>query len=112
MSKTIQSPVAAFPGQVILYDPLTFPMVFALEDAYLETEQMKTKTYHRLLYTLLPAILLCIQEWHIDGLPDHPALDSFPASPPSKRMAVAELIAWLLTEISKLQQEAAEVPNA
>lgn len=110
MSKTITSPVKRYPGTVTLSDPLTFPQAFAFEDA-LEAvkEARETGSPARIRFALLPGIIACVEEWHLDGFPSKPTLDTFPSTP---RKSSAEIIDWLVGEISALYREADEVPLA
>lgn len=110
MSKTITSPVKRFTGTVVLSDPLTFPQTFAFEDAINAVGSVReTGSMARIRYALLPGILACVEEWHLDKFPERPALDNFPSSP---RQSIAELIDWLVGEIGKLYQESEDVPLA
>lgn len=111
MSKIIESPVKAFPGHVTISDPLTFPQVFAVEDALAEADRLKSAdpppSMSRLNYALLPAILACVEHVEIKGLPERLNLVNFPATP---RSSSAALSAWLLKEVISLFNEAQEVP--
>lgn len=111
MSKTITSPVKNYPGTVKLFDPLTFPQAIAFEDSLKNArDERESKDYTRIWYAQVPGILACVEEWHLGGgFPETPALDNFPSTP---RRAVAQLIAWLVKEISCLYQESEEVPLA
>lgn len=109
-----ESPVTQFPGYVILPDYLTFPQVFAFEDA-IEAAQAHTaedesiKDWRRYFYAMLPGLLKCVNEWHIAGIPEQPTPETFPATP---QMPVAELAGWLIGEVTALLNEAREVPLA
>ena len=56
----------------------------------------------------LPAILLCVREWHLAGVPEKPTIDTFPATPRNK---ASELVNWLWSEITEIYQGETEVPN-
>jgi len=45
----------------------------------------------------LPAIIECVEEWHIKKIPEHPTIDTFPFTPVEER---SKLIAWLIGEIN------------
>lgn len=108
MPKTITSPVKRFPGTVVLSDPLTFPQAFAFEDALASVKEAREgENMGRIRYALLPGVLACVEEWHLTGFPEQPALDNFPSTP---RVSVASLIDWLVGEITALYREADEVP--
>lgn len=108
MSKTITSPVKRYPGTVVLSDPLTFPQAFAFEDALgAVSEARESGNMGRIRYALLPGILACVEEWHLSGFPERPALDNFPSTP---RVSIASLIDWLVEELTALYREADDVP--
>ena len=110
MSKTITSPVKRYPGTVVLSDPLTFPQAFAFEDALAAVvEARESGSMGRIRFALLPGILACVEEWHLSGFPEKPALDNFPSTP---RQSIASVIDWLVEEITALYREADEVPLA
>lgn len=112
MSKTILSPVGKFSGRVVLSDPLTMPQVMAFEDGMQEARVMdegKGVLTARRLHTILSAVIPCVEKWELAGLPEVVTPDTFPGTP---KMAVAKLIAWIVEEITKLYNEADEIPNA
>jgi len=107
MSKTITSPVKKWPGTVTLSDPLSFPQAIAFEDTIDAVKALEDPSQQRVNYTLLPAVLACVEKWELEGLGDPP--NPFPATP---LVASALLLAWLVREVSRLFNEAEEVPNA
>lgn len=110
MSKVIKSPVDHFAGEVTLSDPLTFPQVFAVQDAIAEAgdfgEEINVMRYNG---AVLPGILKCVEKWNIKNFPKNVTADNFPATP---AIPSAQLIAWLMGEISELFNEAEPDPNA
>lgn len=110
MSKVITSPVKRFPGTVVISDPLTFPQVFAFGDALNAVDALgENPTILHVRATQLPGVLACVEEWKLENFPSNVTVDSFPATPPK---SCAQLIAWLIGEISTLFREAEEIPNA
>ena len=110
MGETIVSPVKRYVGEVVLADPLTFPQVFAFEDAVEATRGLgDSATPMRVNSAMIPAIIACVEEWRLTNFPAHPTPDTFPATPVAASM---QLIGWLITEITVLFREAEEVPNA
>lgn len=110
MSKVITSPIERFSGTVVLSDPLTYPQVFAFEDALGAVRELGDEaTARRTYYAILPGILACVEEWHLEGVPAKPTRDTFPASPGD---SAARLLAWLLNEVTALNDEAKNVPLA
>ncbi len=108
MTKIITSPVKKWPGTITLHDPLTFPQVLAFQDALDGARGLGADvTLSHVNYTLLPGIFACIAAWNLDGISNEPTPDTLPASPAA---ASAQLIAWLIDEITALFREANEVP--
>ena len=111
MSKTITSPVKKWPGSVTLADPLSYPQVFAIEDAIDEVKRLTSNgsqpSQMRLNGAWVPAMLACVEEWHLEGLGN--PLVTFPATP---GRSAALLLNWLIGEVTALFQEAEEIPNA
>lgn len=107
--KIITSTSKRYPGTVVLYDPLTFPMVFAFENAIRSmSDAGEDITVARANYLLLPGLLACVAEWHLEDFPENVTPDTFPASPKAER---DRLIAWLTSEVTNLFREAEDIPN-
>lgn len=105
------SPVEKFPGFVVLPDFLTLPQVIAFEDAIGQAEELKkggTVRRSRLDQINLPVIFAIVKEWHVDGVPETPDIESMPLTP---RVASATLIAWIWGEITRLYIGEKTVPN-
>ncbi len=107
MSKVVTSPVKRFPGTVTLADPLTYPQVIAWGEALDAARQEQTRP--RINYALLPGVFGCVEKWALDGVPELPTPETFPSTP---LVSSAQLLSWLVGEISKLFEEAEEIPNA
>lgn len=109
MSKIITSPVRRYPGTVKISDPLTFPQAFAFSDALDAARALdENATLMQYNHVMLAGICVCVEEWHIQGLPEVVDPDTFPATP---ARASAELAAWLISEVANLFAEAETVPN-
>ena len=108
MPKRIESPVKRFPGYVILSDPLSFPQVIAYQDGISAAMELGEATWSKIRHAVLPGILACVQEWGLEGVPDMPGVDTFPATP---LQSAGKLVEWLQNEITALLQEAETVPN-
>ena len=108
MSKVITSPVKRFPGTVTLSDPLTFPQVFAFDDAIKEVNALPEDdtSWTRKYYIIMQGICPCIEQWNLEGLGQLTA-DNFPATP---KVPIANLIMWLAGEIYQLYRDAEDVP--
>jgi len=92
-----------------LSDPLNFEQAMAYEDAIMAVGALVAPTQTRVDATMLPALLSCVAEWELNGIPTHPTMSTFPSTP---RKDTAQLIAWLVREISELYQESQAVPLA
>lgn len=56
----------------------------------------------------LPVVLGIVSEWHLEGIPEKPTIDTFPASPVSD---ASELVTWIFSLIRNLWV-GEQVPNA
>lgn len=106
MSKVITSPVKRYPGTVTISDPLTFPQAVAFENAIGSTREGQGLTEAN--HLCVPGILKCAEEWRLANFPEQPTADTWPATP---RKSSAELIAWLVEEITEVYKEAEPDPN-
>jgi len=112
----ITSPVKRFPGTVALPDHFTLPQVVDYETAgekLIETVSSIPEG-GRIAFTKtdeikLPAILGIVSEWHIEGVPETPTIESFPLTP---RHDAHNLVDWLMGEITRVYTGEIEIPNA
>lgn len=124
MSRTVQSPVKRFPGEVQLPDYLDFPTyarwreAMQAAQAFLNDKREAAKAagqerfsydqreYNRLA---LPGICAVVEKWNLAGLKTPVTPDTFPVTPSQSANALAE---WLIREISSLFDEAEDTdPN-
>jgi len=113
------SPVERFPGHVILPEYLTLSQVRAFEDvldsvrdrfAVDDSEESEKIVWLSVVSEeRLPVILMCVNEWHIEGVPDKPTIDIFPMTPVAN---ANDLVKWLFDLIRELWIGDYEVPNA
>lgn len=104
MSKIIVSAIKAFPGEVVLYDPIPMPRVLEWEtginagvNAVMEAGDGKIP--RSLIQSLhLPGICACVKEWRLDGF-EQLTPETFPGTP---KTASAKLIAWVMLEIATI----------
>jgi len=115
MSKIIVSAIKAFPGEVVLYDPIPMPRVLEWEtginagvNAVMEAGDGKIP--RSLIQNLhLPGICACVEEWRLEN-PNRRVVvpldgfeqltpETFPGTP---KTASAKLIAWLTLEIGTI----------
>jgi len=109
MSKVITSPVKRWTGTVTISDPLNYPQALDIEAAISQATALPDgATRRQYNFTLLPAVLGCVERWDLQGLPAQVGVDSFPATPPTSS---ARLLAWLINEVIALYREADENPN-
>lgn len=102
MSKIITSPVKRWAGTVTLADPLTFPQYQAWQTAARAAGlvlQNENATPSMMDERLVPGVLACVERWELQGFPAPVTVENFPATP---RKASAQLVAWLVREISAL----------
>jgi len=107
VSKRIESPVKKWPGHILLFDPI--PLV---DVARFEKVMQGNTGFGRAEVDneILPAILPCVAEWHLDGFPENVTADTFPGTP---RKASAFLIAELINAIVNIYKGDEETdPNA
>ena len=99
------SPVDKFPGHVVLPEYFTLPQVRSFENALdgysglLDSTEKDTVFVSVIAEKRLPAIFACVEEWHIDGVPEDPDIDTFPMTPIG---AANELVSWLFGEIQSI----------
>ena len=123
MPKVIKSPVEKFPGTVTLSEPLTMPQVVIIDDCLLtrreffEEKEIDGKRGYVLKAgafwsqpdsVALEAIVQCVDDWNLKGMPEDVTAETFPGSP---RAASRQLVDWLITEILEVYQGEAEIPN-
>lgn len=125
MPKILTSPIARFPGTVVLKDPLTYPDLIAwseaMSNARIAAEQSQRRAKDMEMpelasaggassdAALIPGILACVSEWHLDNFPAKPTAETWPATP---RKSVIEMITWLSGGISDLMSEEETIPPA
>jgi hypothetical protein len=109
MSKVITSPVEQFSGEVTLHDPLTYPQLFAFQDAMdaatvlREEEEASIYIWN---YAILPGIFACVENWDLKNVSNGATPETFPSTP---ALASVETISWLVGEIASLVIEAETV---
>jgi hypothetical protein len=93
LSKRFETPkdFKKFCGYVEIYDPLPLASVMAWEEAIESVRNVEGKTIAGQHFAILPALLQCVETWHIDGI-ENPTPQNFPGTP---RMEAARLFAWL-----------------
>jgi len=109
MSKILQSPVKKWPGTVTIPDYLNVEQAMAFEEAIENIKDNKNENINLAITSkLVPGICACVESWNLEGL-QNVSQSNYPATP---KLASAELTSWLVSEITKLYQEAEEIPNA
>jgi len=108
MSKVLTSPVKKWPGTITIPDYLNIEQAMIFEAAINEIDDKKNVGIDLAITSkLVPGICICVEKWELKGL-ENISKDNYPATP---KLASAELTAWLVREITKLYQEANEIPN-
>jgi len=111
-----ESPSKRFPGHVILPDYLNIRQVKAFEQSLLSPEKLQEalENPEKLvpvsigLERRLPAVLECVSEWNLQGVPPKPNIETFPASPPEE---VANLIQAIHSELNNIYRGETALPN-
>ena len=106
MSKIIASPVKRWPGTVVISDPLSYPQLLRFREALGAVGG--NDDWMAVNYAVLPGVIACVEEYHLQGFPEQVTAESWPATPPASS---ARLIAWLINEINALMAEAEPDPN-
>lgn len=109
MTRAFTSPVKRWPGTIALADPLTFPQLLAFEQAVGQAQAVIAREGTQAEYdaALLPGLLACVAEWHLEGLSATLTPETFPAVP---RKASNALIAWLSRSVGQLIREDEALP--
>ena len=108
------SPVKKFPGYVVLPEYLNLRQVRRVESALdgladiKQPEGGKTLWFGVIEENRLPVVLECVQEWHIEGIPEKPTIETFPLTPASD---AADLLRWLFEQIRNIWIGETEIPN-
>lgn len=77
--KRIDSDVERWKGHVLLHDPLPLVKLAVFEDAITAALKIDPKLgTARSHVELIPALLECVAEWHIEGFPEKPTSETFP----------------------------------
>lgn len=97
--KTITSPVEKYPGQVVLYDPIPFERVFKWETALRSLSGGELSLSNENVAALLPGIIACVSEWHLDGFPEPVTVETWPGTP---KLPALQVVLWLVGEISEI----------
>lgn len=117
MSKVCTSPVKKWPGTVVISDPLSYPQLLRFREALGITKTVEKDAdgdpdWVAVNHAVLPGVMACIEEYHLQGFPEHPTIetgpDAFPSTPPQ---SASRLLAWLINEINALMAEAEPDPN-
>jgi len=106
MSKVCTSPVKKWPGTVVISDPLSYPQLLRFREALGSIGG--NDDWMAVNFAVLPGVMACIEEYHLQGFPEQVTLENWPATPP---VSSAKMIAWLINEINALMAEAEPDPN-
>lgn len=108
-----ESPIAEYPGHVILPDFLNVYQVRSFEDAYFGDPNKVVKDGERAYISvsdekMLPVLIEIVKEWHIENIPEKPGVEEIPMTPAEKGH---EFVKWLSGELYKMYTGEAQVPN-
>ena len=115
MGKKFDSPVDNWKGSVVLADPMSIPQALAWEEGLenaiehrknlaKEDGSLNLSAFTKFEREMEPAILVCIEEWNIEGIEK-----SIPASP---RVKSIEFFNWLFKSVDGIYSGNSEIPNA
>lgn len=100
---TVTSPVDEFPGTVTFPKRLTLPQALEYERAIKKAQALEEPTQSEYDMIIMPVICDTVVDWNLrdeDGEElGELSPQTFPGSP---KLASAELVAWLITELSKI----------
>lgn len=94
MSRTIQSPIARWPGTVVIADPLNATQYIAWRDA-VKAAPDQQDDYDRYCAALIPGVCACVEKWGLEGL-GQLSPETFPYTP---RQDADALLALLVRHI-------------
>lgn len=88
-----ESPVKTYPGYIVLPEYLGWSELDKWDENIAKAVQEERAAAQRKYHEL--AALAVVQEWHIEGLPEHP--DKLPAN-----KAGARLLGWIIAIVSMM----------
>lgn len=108
-----ESELKRYPGHVILPEFLNIRQVRAFEDSLGLLDDGQVEGNKRVWKSVaderrLPVLIACVQEWHLDGIPEQPTVETFPMTPVGD---AHDLIEWLYLLVRDLWI-GESVPNA
>lgn len=57
---------------------------------------------------MIPGVLAMVEKWELENFPQDVTISTFPATP---RVSIGRLLAWVISEITKVIAEDDEYPN-
>ena len=132
MTKIVESSVEGFKGKVHFASPLNLDQVFAIEDAKDNAIQIEPSAFLTKLNEFqgvkddngevvkaqwsskadkffIPALLLCVEKFEVENIPEKPTLETFPLTPRAKSQ---KFIDFLWSQLESVYAGEVEVPNA
>ena len=111
MGKTVSYTSEKWGGSVTFSDPLTLEQEAAYEYALADYRKALDKGggLSAQNEALLPVIFDAVMRSELKGCPESMTLANFPTRPRQER---ANLIAWLVEQVSTLYKESQDIPNA
>ncbi len=115
MSKVIESKVKHFPGTVTIHQPATWPQYMAWRQAVEAASHGENLSVAEASFTddsakeMIPGVLAMVEKWELQNFPASPTEATFPATP---RRSIGLLLAWVISEITKVITEDDDYPNA
>lgn len=103
----IKSEIKGFKGTVYLPEFLPIVPVNNFSRALEKVSQSEIKLWDR-DEIMMPALFACIERMEIEKQPEHPTIETFRFTPAEQ---ADQLIALLITEVSKVVMGEQEIPN-
>lgn len=101
--KRIESNLERWKGNVVLFDPLPLVKLVTFEEAVkaalLADPKLGSARSHMLI---IPALIECVAEWHIEGFPEKPTAETFPGMGTGiSKVDITQLINFITSELMK-----------
>lgn len=114
MAKTIVSPVKRYPGTVTIHQPATWPQYMAWRQAVEAASNGESLSVAEASFddastqAMIPGVLAMVEKWDLENFPRDVTAATFPATP---RVSIGRLLAWVISEVTKVIAEDDEYPN-
>jgi hypothetical protein len=108
--KRFDSPVKKWPGHVLLHDPIPLIKIAAFQVAVADIRKNKSSGDAVTQSILLPALIPCVAEWHLEGFPEPVTVENFPGTPRDQSSILVSNLVTAIMQIYKGDEDSS--PNA